>query len=52
MVWDLGAHPTASSRLAAEHAEYVLALDADHVAVNALYHDLKADGVGRVLPLV
>ena len=52
LVWDLGCNDGRYSRIAAEHAEYTVALDADHRTVDALYKSLAADGVDRVLPLV
>jgi hypothetical protein len=52
LVWDLGCNTGSFSRIAAERAKYVVALDADHVAVERLYQDLKADRNGRILPLV
>ena len=41
-----------TARLAAKHADYVLAQDADHVVVERLYQSLKADGPANVLPLL
>ena len=52
LVWDLGCNTGDYSRLAAAHADYVLALDADHVVVDRLYRALRADGPANVLPLV
>ena len=52
LAWDLGANTGAFSRLVAEHAEYVVALDVDHLAVDRLYRDLKARGPDNILPLV
>ena len=52
LVWDLGCNTGRYSRLAAKHADYVLALDADHVVVERLYRALDADGPENVLPLV
>ena len=40
------------ARLAAEHADQVLALDADHVVIDCLYHRLKGEGNSTILPLV
>ena len=43
LVWDLGCNiGTYARRLASEHADYVLALDADHVVIDRLYHALAA----------
>jgi len=52
LAWDLGANTGIFSRLAAEHADYVVALDVDHLAVDRHYRELKARGPGNVLPLV
>ena len=47
LVWDIGCNTGNYSRLAAAHAEYVLALDADHLVIERLYQALKADGPGK-----
>ena len=52
LVWDIGCNTGVYSRMAAEHAEYVLALDADHVVIDRLYHALKAERHATILPLV
>ena len=52
LVWDLGANDGAYSRLAAEHADQVVAVDSDDVVVDALYRSLREDGPDNVLPLV
>ncbi len=52
LVWDVGANDGHFSMLAASHAEYVLALDADDVVLDDLYGKLAASGVRNVLPLV
>ena len=52
LVWDVGCNIGKYSRLAAEHADYVLALDADHVVVEHLYRELHAGGPANILPLV
>ncbi len=52
LVWDLGCNTGSYSRLAAKHADYVLALDADHVVVERLYRALDDGGPANVLPLV
>ena len=52
LVWDLGCNRGAYSRLAAEHADYVLSLDADHVVIDRLYHALKEEGSSTIVPLV
>src|SRR5918995_5251734 len=49
---DLGANDGAYSRLAAEQADYVVAVDGDELVVDALYRQLRADGTENILPLV
>lgn len=51
-VWDIGCNTGQFSRIAAKHADQVVAMDADHLAVEKLYRSLKADGDNRILPLV
>ena len=52
VVWDLGCNTGHYSRMAARHADHVLALDADHLVVERLYESLKADGPDNILPLL
>ncbi len=52
LVWDLGCNTGQFSRVAAEHADYVVAMDADHVTVEALYRNLRKEGCQNILPLV
>jgi hypothetical protein len=52
LVWDLGANTGQYARIAAENSNYVLALDADHGAVEHLYQSLKCGTCDNVLPLV
>lgn len=52
VVLDLGANDGAYSLLAAEHADYVVAVDGDEAVVDRLYRRLRADGRENVLPLV
>ncbi|HYG69563.1 MAG TPA: hypothetical protein VD838_17950, partial [Anaeromyxobacteraceae bacterium] len=52
-VWDLGCNTGEYTRLAAETASLVVAVDADHVCVDRLYAAIKDAPAGRsVLPLV
>ena len=51
LVWDLGCNDGTFSRIAAEVADYVVAVDADHGTVEQLYRALKADAETRILPL-
>jgi ribosomal protein L11 methylase PrmA len=50
LTWDLGCNDGTYSRVAAEHADYVVAIDADHATVDGLYRAL--DGRRDILPLV
>ncbi len=52
LVWDIGCNTGTYSRLSAEHAEYVLALDGDQLALDRLYSELKQEGCQQVLPLL
>jgi hypothetical protein len=56
VAWDLGCNTGDYSRIVAEHAEYVVAMDADHASVERLYQKLKTDEdsaiARRILPLV
>jgi hypothetical protein len=52
LAWDLGANDGYYSRIIAERARYVLALDLDPSTVELLYRDLKSEGNEQILPLV
>ena len=52
LVWDVGCNTGVYSRMAAVRADYVLALDADHLVVDRLYDALKQEGRRSILPLV
>jgi len=52
LVWDLGANTGEYSRVAAEHATYVVAMDSDAACVDRLYLELKGESERRILPLV
>ena len=52
LVLDLGANEGAYSRLAAEQADYVVAVDSDEMVVDGMYRRLRAEGKENVLPLV
>jgi hypothetical protein len=52
LVWDLGCNEGRHSRIAAEVADTVVAMDADALVVGRLYEELAGDGVKNVLPLV
>ncbi len=52
LVWDLGCNTGTFSRIAAENARYVVAMDADQVTVEHLYQALKAEDNKAILPLL
>ena len=52
LVWDLGANDGHFSRLAAGHADLVVAADADQLVVDRLYLDIVRLGPDNILPLV
>ncbi len=51
LVWDIGANNGRYSRIAAEGARTVLAVDADQGPVELLYRDLRAEGGEQILTL-
>ena len=51
-VIDIGANEGTFSRIAAEHAKFVLSADIDPVAVELNYFTLRKDGQKNVLPLL
>jgi hypothetical protein len=52
LAWDLGCNDGIYSRIVAEQAAYVVAVDSDDVTVDVLYRALREDGVTNILPLV
>ena len=52
LVWDLGCNTGVFSRMAAQRAELVVAMDGDHLVIERLYQSLKHEGAQRILPLV
>jgi hypothetical protein len=52
LVWDVGCNDGRYSRIAAEHATYTLAVDADETTVDGLYRALRDEGERGILPLV
>ena len=51
LVWDLGCNTGRHSRLVAENARHVVAVDADQGPVELLYRDLRDGGDETILPL-
>ena len=51
-VWDVGCNDGRFSRIAARHAKSVVSMDADHLVVDRLYRELRAEKNDRILPLV
>jgi SAM-dependent methyltransferase len=51
LVWDLGSNNGRHSRIAAERARHVVALDADPGAVELLYREVHDNGDKTILPL-
>jgi hypothetical protein len=52
VVWDLGCNEGRYSRLAAETADYVVAMDADALVVDRFYDELVRESSTSILPLV
>ena len=50
--WDLGCNTGQFSQIAAQHGELVIAMDADHLAVEQLYRNQDIMASKRILPLV
>ncbi|MGW0435948.1 methyltransferase [Micromonospora sp. NPDC003197] len=52
LVLDLGSNDGTYARIAARHADYVVAAESDPAVVDQLYQRLRADQENRILPLV
>jgi len=52
LVWDIGCNEGRHSRIAAENASYVVALDGDAAVADRFYRALAAEGATTILPLV
>jgi len=52
LTWDIGCNEGTYARIAAAHADLVVALDADHATVDALYRRLREERRTDILPLV
>jgi SAM-dependent methyltransferase len=51
LVWDLGCNTGRFSRIAAENSSCVVAMDSDHLAVEHLYRELRAENNHVIVPL-
>lgn len=51
-VWDLGCNQGRYSRIAAKHADVVVAMDADHLTIDRLYRSLRDENNRIIVPLV
>lgn len=51
-VWDIGCNTGVFSEVVAKHANYVVAVDGDHNAVEQLYWRKRESGEENILPLV
>lgn len=51
LVWDLGCNEGVHARIAAETADYVIAMDADALVADRLYRALRDEGQKKILPL-
>jgi SAM-dependent methyltransferase len=52
LAWDIGCNVGVFSRIVAERARYVVAMDADHLAIDKLYQALKHEKASNILPLI
>jgi hypothetical protein len=52
LVWDLGCNVGSFSKIAAENADTVVAIDSDLLSIERLYQELKAKGDAKILPLI
>jgi len=51
LVWDIGCNEGVHSRIAAEHADYVVSMDADALVVDRLYRSLAHEDGRKIMPL-
>jgi len=52
LIWDLGCNDGRYSRIAAQGANFIVAIDSDRAVVDALYRELHKVGERVILPLV
>lgn len=50
-VWDIGCNDGLFSRIAAAHADHVVAMDADPLVIDRLYQTLQKENNEKILPL-
>lgn len=50
-VWDIGCNDGLFSRIAAAHADHVVAMDADPLVIDRLYQTLQKESNEKILPL-
>jgi hypothetical protein len=51
LLWDLGCNDARFTRIAADHADYSVAIDADEAVVDGVYRSLHDEGNASILPL-
>jgi len=51
-VWDIGCNTGTFSRLCSSHADMVLSIDGDHLAIEKLYQQQKSERESNILPLI
>ena len=52
LAWDLGTNDGHFARIIARHSDSVIAVDADELAIERLYRQLKEDGSRSITPIV
>jgi hypothetical protein len=52
LAWDLGCNVGGYSTIVSEYADYVVAVDADHLVIDRLYKSLSGERRTTILPLV
>ncbi len=52
LVWDVGANDAHFSRIAADHADHVVAFDVDPLVVDRTYKTLRDEGEKRIQPML
>jgi len=52
IVWDIGSNTGEFSKICAQSAKHVIAVDGDHDAVDILYREMRGTGNDCILPLI